>query len=77
MNVLIADDEIKMVKNLSVYFKKEGFNILKAFDGEEALEIFQKNKIDLAILDWMMPKVNGIEVCKYIKENKFEFYTLF
>lgn len=69
MNVLIADDEIQMVKILSVYFKKEGFNILKAFDGEEALEIFQKNKIDLAILDWMMPKVNGIEVCKYIKEN--------
>lgn len=69
MKVLIADDEIQMVKILSVYFKKEGFNILKAFDGEEALEIFQKNKIDLAILDWMMPKVNGIEVCKYIKEN--------
>ncbi|MGL4570423.1 MAG: response regulator transcription factor [Clostridium sp.] len=69
MNVLIADDEKQMVKILCAYFEKEGFNTFKAYDGEEALELFQSNKIDLAILDWMMPKVTGLEACKDIKEN--------
>ncbi|MGL5354119.1 MAG: response regulator transcription factor [Clostridium sp.] len=69
MNILIADDEIHMIKILSAYFEKEGFNTILAKDGEEALSLFSSNKIDLAILDWMMPKINGIEVCKYIKEN--------
>lgn len=69
MNVLIADDEIHMVKILSAYFQKEGFNTITAKDGEEALDLFHSNKIDLAVLDWMMPKVSGIDVCKYIKEN--------
>lgn len=69
MKVLIADDEISMVKILSAYFKKEGYTVLTAKDGEEALDLFYSNKIDLAILDWMMPKVNGIDVCKEIKEN--------
>lgn len=69
MNILIADDEIHMVKILSDYFEKESFNVFKASNGEEALNIFEKNKIDLAILDWMMPIVSGIEACRYIKEN--------
>ncbi|MGE7836703.1 response regulator transcription factor [Viridibacillus arvi] len=69
MNILIADDEQHMVKILSAYLKDEGFNILEARDGQEALEIFETTKIELAILDWMMPKIDGIEACKYIKEN--------
>ncbi|MBK5446183.1 MULTISPECIES: response regulator transcription factor [unclassified Peribacillus] len=69
MAVLIADDEPQMVKILSTYFKKEGFNVLTANDGQEALDIFESTKIELAILDWMMPKIDGIEVCKYIKDN--------
>lgn len=69
MNILIADDEQQMVKILSAYLKKEGFTVFEAKDGEEALAIFEANKIDLAILDWMMPKIDGIEVCKHMKEN--------
>ena len=69
MNILIADDEAQMVKILSAYFNKEGFNTTLAKDGEEALNLFSSSKIDLAILDWMMPKVNGIDVCRYIKDN--------
>ena len=69
MNILIADDEISMLKILCAYFKKENFNVLTAKNGEEALDIFYENKIDLAILDWMMPVIDGIEVCKEIKEN--------
>ena len=69
MTILIADDEPQMVKILSAYFKKEGFNVLTANDGQEALDIFESTKIELAILDWMMPKIDGIEVCTYIKDN--------
>ncbi|QFF99971.1 DNA-binding response regulator [Psychrobacillus glaciei] len=69
MNILIADDEQQMVKILSAYLKEEGFHIFEAKDGQEALNIFESNKLDMAILDWMMPKIDGIEACKYIKEN--------
>lgn len=69
MTVLIADDEPQMVKILSAYFQKEGFDVLTANDGQKALDIFESNRIELAILDWMMPKIDGIEVCKYIKDN--------
>ena len=58
-----------MIKILSAYFEKEGFNTILAKDGEEALSLFSSNKIDLAILDWMMPKKDGLQVCREIKEN--------
>lgn len=69
MNILIADDELSMLKILQAYFKKEGYNVLTAKDGQEALDLFYTNKIDLAILDWMMPKIDGINVCKEIKKK--------
>lgn len=69
MKVLIADDEISMLKILEAYFKKEGCEVFTAKDGQEALDLFYDNKIDLAILDWMMPKIDGIKVCKEIKGN--------
>lgn len=65
MNILIADDEKNMLKILSAYFKKENMYVS---NGEEALDVFFSNSIDLAILDWMMPKIDGIEVCKEIKK---------
>ncbi|MGL5330661.1 MAG: response regulator transcription factor [Peptostreptococcaceae bacterium] len=69
MNILIADDEMSMLKILSAYFKKEGYKVFEVKDGQEALDLFYNNKIDLAVLDWMMPKVDGIKVCKEIKEQ--------
>lgn len=69
MNILVADDELSMLKIIEAYLKKENFNVLTASDGEEALEKFYENKIDLAILDWMMPNIYGIEACKQIKEK--------
>ncbi|MCK9861119.1 response regulator transcription factor [Paenibacillus sp. ATY16] len=67
MNLLLADDEPMMLQILESYFMKEGFNVLTAGDGEEALELFYEHRVDIAVLDWMMPKVNGVEVCKEIK----------
>ncbi|MGN7410769.1 response regulator transcription factor [Sporosarcina sp. SAFN-010] len=69
MTILIADDEPQMLKILSAYFKNEGFDVLTAKDGQEALDIVESDKIELAILDWMMPKIDGIDVCKYIKDT--------
>lgn len=70
MKILIADDEKQMVNIITLYLRKEGFEVTVAFDGEEALEQLYEKQFDLAILDWMMPKLNGVEVCKKIKELK-------
>ncbi|MGG4444963.1 response regulator transcription factor [Brevibacillus sp. HB1.2] len=69
MNILIADDEEYMVKIVKAYFEKEGFTTYTAKNGQEALNMVYNEQIDLAILDWMMPQVSGIEVCKEIKAN--------
>lgn len=68
MNILIADDEISMLKILCAYFKRKISMYLLQKWGR-GFRYFYKNKIDLAILDWMMPIIDGIEVCKEIKEN--------
>ncbi|MGL4453419.1 MAG: response regulator transcription factor [Sarcina sp.] len=66
-NILIVEDELRIRILLRDYFRKDGFTIIEASDGEEALKIFSENSIDLVILDIMMPKVNGFEVCKTIR----------
>ncbi len=58
-----------MLKILKVYFEKEGYTVFLAEDGEKALDIFYQEKIDLAVIDWMMPHVSGVSVCKEIKQK--------
>ncbi|WP_107951067.1 response regulator transcription factor [Lysinibacillus parviboronicapiens] len=70
MNILIADDELDMLKILQSYFQREGFTVFTATNGAEALDIFYHEKIDLAILDWMMPEKDGITVCREMKETQ-------
>ena len=70
MNVLIAEDELDMLKILQSYFQKEGFTVFTATNGLEALNLFYDQKIDLAILDWMMPEKDGISVCREMKKTK-------
>ncbi|RDY29355.1 DNA-binding response regulator [Romboutsia weinsteinii] len=69
MNILVADDELSMLKIIKAYLEKDSMTVLTAKDGQQALDLFYKNKVDLAILDWMMPNIDGIDVCKEIKEN--------
>lgn len=68
-NLLIVEDE-KGIRNLiSMYFKKEGFNIYEAEDGEEALDMVRLYDMDLVILDVMIPFIDGYKVCRYIRDN--------
>ncbi|MBS4174603.1 response regulator transcription factor [Bacillus sp. FJAT-49736] len=68
-NILVVDDEKDIVNLISIYLQNEGFTVLKAHDGQEALDIFQQKKVDLIILDVMMPKMDGMEVCRRLREQ--------
>ncbi len=68
-SILIVDDEQNIVISLEYVMKNAGFNVAVAYDGEEALEKVKENVPDLVILDVMMPKLDGFEVCKKIREN--------
>lgn len=68
VNILIADDEIRIRKLLSDFLRKEGYIVLEANDGEEALEHFTSNKVHLVILDVMMPKMDGWETLTQIRK---------
>ena len=68
MRILIAEDDLYMQKILGMYLEKEGFKVHKVSDGEAALEYLTREKVDLAILDWMMPKIEGVQVAKYIRQ---------
>ena len=67
-NILIIEDETRIRFLLRDYFLKEGFNIIEAADGDEGLNYFTNNKIDLVVLDIMMPKVDGITVLEMIRK---------
>ena len=60
MTILVCDDDREIVDAIEIYLLQEGFQVEKAFDGEQALEALQKKSIDLMIIDVMMPKLDGI-----------------
>ena len=70
LKILVVDDESRMRKLVRDFLVKKGYEVLEAADGEEALDLFYKDKsIALIILDVMMPKMNGWEVCKEVRES--------
>lgn len=66
--ILVADDDININKLIEVFLKKQNYEIITAFDGKEALDIMDREKIDLLITDVMMPKIDGLELCRQIRE---------
>jgi DNA-binding response OmpR family regulator len=68
-NILIADDNMEIIKILKPYIEKEGFNVIFALDGEEALLKFKHYNPQLILLDIMMPYMDGIEVCNRIRKE--------
>lgn len=68
-SILIVEDEERMRALIAAYLKKEGYSILEAKDGAEAIKLFSNNEINLIILDIMMPLIDGFDVCKYIRKS--------
>ncbi len=66
--ILVVDDDPAILRLLSTNLKARGYEVITATDGEEALEAVQKDFIDLIILDIMMPKLDGVQVCRRIRE---------
>ncbi|MDE6728244.1 MAG: response regulator transcription factor [Oscillospiraceae bacterium] len=69
-NILIADDEREIVKLLKIYLETDGVTVLEANDGAQALDILENNEIDLAIVDIMMPEIDGYQVIKKIRQQE-------
>ena len=67
--ILIADDDANICELVRLYLEKEGYETVVCFNGEKALEIFRGGGIDLAILDIMMPKADGVTVCREIRKE--------
>lgn len=67
--ILVVEDDIRMNEIICDYFEMEGYNVLKAYDGVEALNIVSNHEIDLIILDIMMPKLDGWSVCRRVRKN--------
>ena len=70
-NILIAEDDKEIARSIGIYLKNENFEIFYAEDGLEALEIFKNEKIDLIIMDLMMPKLSGEEAIIKLREVSF------
>ena len=69
-NILVCDDDKEIVNAIEIYLSKEGYNILKAYNGKEALDIIENTEIHLVILDIMMPKMDGMETANKIRKTK-------
>lgn len=70
MNILVVDDDREIVDSISIFLSGENYNVLKAYDGIEALDILSENNVHLMILDIMMPKMDGIKTLMKMRESK-------
>lgn len=68
-NILVVDDEKKITDVIKAYLDKEGYNTFVAYNGYEALDLFNKNEFDLIILDRMLPDISGEEISRKIRET--------
>lgn len=68
--ILIVDDDTEIRKLITIYLENEGFETIQLANGEEAVQFLQSIDVDLILLDVMMPKINGIEACMKIREEK-------
>ena len=68
--ILVVDDEDDIRDMIEIYLMNEGFTVLKAQDGIEALEVLKSQEVDLMVLDIMMPKMDGVRTCLKVREDK-------
>ena len=70
MNILVVDDDREIVDSIAIFLSGDGFSVLKAYDGIEALDVLSENEVHLMILDIMMPKLDGIKTLMKLRESK-------
>jgi two-component system, OmpR family, copper resistance phosphate regulon response regulator CusR len=70
MKLLVVEDEIKTADTLQKGLKEKGYEVHTAYDGEKAWSLVENNKFDLIITDILLPKINGIEFCKKLRQNR-------
>lgn len=69
LNILVCDDDKEIVDAIEIYLVQEGYNVLKAYDGVQAMEILQEQQVHLLIIDIMMPRLDGIHATLKIRES--------
>ena len=69
VNILVCDDERDIVKAVSIYLRAEGYNIFPAYNGKEALKILEEERIELVLLDIMMPEMDGLDTLSKLREE--------
>lgn len=67
--ILVCDDDKDIVEAIDIYLTQEGYEVLKAYDGDEAIKVLKRNEVDLLIMDVMMPRLDGIRATLTIREN--------
>lgn len=67
--ILVCDDDKDIVEAIDIYLTQEGYEVLKAYDGDEAIKVLKRNEVDLLIMDVMMPRLDGIRATLMIREN--------
>jgi DNA-binding response OmpR family regulator len=77
MHILIVEDEVGIVQFLQQGLEEEGYQVTSAFDGEQGLELIQQHHFDLILLDWMLPKMTGLDLCKAIRKIDVDTPILF
>ena len=76
-NILVVDDEKAIADLIELYLKSENFNVFKFYNGQDALRCIEDERLDMAILDVMLPDINGFEICRRIREgNNFPVIML-
>lgn len=74
--ILIAEDDRSVRDSLSRILRFEGYEIVPVVDGEEAVDAVGQQKVDLVLLDWMMPKLDGLSVCRWMRRNAIDVPVL-
>lgn len=67
--ILVCDDDKDIVEAIDIYLTQEGYEVLKAYDGDEAIKVLKRNEVDLLIMDVMLPRLDGIRATLKIREN--------
>jgi DNA-binding response OmpR family regulator len=68
--ILVVEDELELIKAMQIRLEQAGYEVLIASDGQQALDKIHKEKVDLIILDLMIPKIDGYKVCRLLKFDK-------